>query len=308
MINDILSSLSDRGMRGAFAPISRIGDLKRDMESLKDGEFRSGFIDWWLTAADKLIPEDLDFTPRSLITVIAFSPKMALKFTYKGKAVECILPPTYAEIVSTESKESEYINELLSPFGYKAAHTRHIPQKMLAVHNGLGKYGRNNIFYDHDFGSYAKIYTYISDMPCEEADCAWHPIARMDSCKTCKKCVEACPTKAIDASRLVINADICVTAMNERDGAFPEWLDKSAHNSLVGCMKCQDCCPANDKNAGKTVRGAEFTEKETMALLGHKQGDPVPDELSAKLESTGLWKHFINHIPRNLGALLGHSE
>jgi len=176
-------------------------------------------------------------------------------------------------------------------------------QKMLAVHCGLGKYGRNNIFYSYDFGSYAKIYTFLTDLPCAE-DAPWFPIERMDSCETCKACVAACPTKAIDESRRIINADVCLTAFNERDGDFPEWLDKDSHNCLIGCIECQDCCPNNKDNLNKIVKGATFTESETQFLLGYKKGDPMPAELSAKMESTGIWLHFISHIPRNLSALL----
>ena len=306
MMQDILDGLRDRGLIGAFAPISRMEDLMRDVEELKNGDFHTDHIDWIVNNADKSIPDDPGFEPRSLLTAVAFSPKMSLRFTLDGNLVDCILPPTYAEFGTAESKESDYVVELLKRHGYGAKENRYIPQKMLAVHCGLGRYGRNNIFYSDVFGSYAKIYTFITDMPC--GDAPWHPLRRMESCDSCGACVAACPTNAIDENRRIVNADICITAFNERDRDFPDWLDKGAHNALVGCVKCQDCCPRNAGNIDKIVRGAEFTEAETRALLAHKKGEPLPDGLSEKLESNGIWKSFIQLIPRNLSALLGDGD
>ena len=303
MIQEILSKLSLHGLKSAFAPISRVEDLKRDLEELKNGDFHTGFIDWITSNADKLLPNDLGFEPRSLIVAAAFSTKASLRFTYNGKSIDCLLPPTYAEFGMAESKESDFVVELLKQYGFNAKENRYIPQKMLAVHCGLGKYGRNNIFYSDAFGSYAKIYTFYTDVSCDE-DAPWRPIERMEICESCNACVDACPTKAIDENRRIINADVCITAFNERDGEFPEWLDKSAHNCLIGCVKCQDCCPRNAGNLNSIVQGAEFSESETLALLGHKKGDPIPAGLSEKLEATGIWKHFIPHMPRNLSALI----
>ena len=302
MIDGISARLAERGIKCAFTPISRVGDLRREITELGGGEVQTDFIKWWISIADRFLPDGLDFEPRSIITAIAYSPKVSLRFNYGGRQADCVLPPTYGEVSAAESRERRYISSVIGQSGCKFEYAGHIPQKLLAVHCGLGKYGRNNIFYGGDFGSYVKIYTYVSDIPCEDA--GWLPIARMDACETCTECVAACPTGAIAADRKIINADICVTAFNERDGDFPDWLDKAAHNSLVGCVKCQDCCPLNAKHVGDIVRGAEFTESETMELLGCGPDKPVPGEIADKFKAVGLWENFIKHIPRNLAPLL----
>ena len=115
----------------------------------------------------------------------------------------------------------------------------------------------------------------------------------------------ACPTKAIDITRMLINSDRCVTYYNENPGEFPAWLDKEAHTCVVGCMKCQDCCPANAMNQDNADVLVVFTENETTELLQNKGDLPYTDSLAAKIAATGLLPEFTRPdvLSRNLAAL-----
>ncbi|NLL38300.1 MAG: 4Fe-4S binding protein [Clostridiales bacterium] len=249
---------------------------------------------------DKLLPDDLGFAPRSIIMVIKPHSKVILTFNRSGRAFQCILPPAYANERALANEVLGYINDFLKPFGFSAAEAM-LPQKLLAVRCGLARYGRNNISYSKEFGSYMQLLTFFSDMPCDTDE--WRPIELMEVCQSCKACMAACPTGAIHSGHHIIDAIKCITASNELPGEFPEWLDKSAHNSIVGCMKCQDCCPANAHNKNNVKMGVEFSEEETAELLGHKEGLPLSDKLASKLEAAGIWK-LINVLPRNLAILL----
>lgn len=224
-----------------------------------------------------------------------------LQFNYCGKPVHCVVPPQYADEGSKDIKVLQYINAYLAPLGFMAAVANNLPQKLLAVHCGLGLYGRNNICFNEEFGSSMRVLSYVSDVPCDEN--TWFPIRRMETCEKCRACVTSCPTNAIESTRRLINADICLTSMNEFGGEFPDWLDKDAHNCLVGCMKCQDCCPRNVHNKNNITKGIAFTEEETAELLGHKSDEPYSDLLAAKIEAAGIsaWTHVL---PRNLAVLL----
>ena len=304
MIKVLLCEIDSRGGRGAIVPISRIGDLRQDVEKLKNGDYHTGYTDWMIGSIEQFIPAGLDFEPRSLIAIAAPSPKITLSFTYRGKEVDCLLPPVYADYNVKERETSQYINDFLKPYGFRAfdlmeATDDCFPQKLLAVHCGLGKYGRNNICYHEEFGSYIRLLAYASDLPCDEAE--WFPVRRMESCKVCHACVEACPTNSIDLNHLIINADTCLTAINEYGGAFPDRLDKSVHSCLVGCMKCQDCCPKNKQN--NSVKGISFTEEETMELLEHREDETYTDALAAKIQAAGIMR-YAEILPRNLAVLL----
>ncbi len=304
MVQGLLDAIRSHGERGAAVPFSRADDLKRDMLELKAGAFHSNWLDRmvrYMTASeDKFLPRDLTFTPRSLVSVVIYNPTVTLRFGWRGASVECPIPPQYADWNAHNMRVLEYIREYLKPHGYSAANFENITQKLLAVHCGLGRYGRNNICYSDEFGSHIQINTYLSDMPCDDGP--WFPLRRMEMCETCHACADACPTGAIDAERRLVNADRCITAFNEREGAFPDWLGKDAHNSIVGCVRCQDCCPANAKRTA--VEGPAFTEEETLELIKFDNAADISGPLKEKLLSTGLEPMFMEFFPRNLRAFL----
>jgi len=218
----------------------------------------------------------------------------------------CCLPH-YNNWDSNNNRVFQYITDYLAPHGFSVVTARTFPQKLLAVRCGLGRYGRNNICYNDEFGSYMQIMTYISDLPCDDTE--WLPLRRMERCDKCHACVISCPTGAIDTERRLVNSDRCITVVNELPGEFPEWIDENAHNSITGCTKCQDCCPANAHNKDNIKMGVAFTEEETTELLNHKGDIPYSASIDVKLEATGISREYTDMfvLPRNLAALLGKS-
>lgn len=301
MIKALLNEITLHGDRGAVVPISHFDEMKREMEELKS-QAHHGFSDWM--SGIMAIPDDLGFEPRSLISVITSSPKVIYEFNDHGKPVHCIVPPQYSDEGSKSDKAiSQYINAYLEPFGHRAALFNKLPQKLLAVHCGLALYGRNNICFSKEFGSYLRVLSFVSDVPCDQG--AWFPVRRMEACEECRACVTACPTSAIDPVERIVNAPICITALNEFAGMFPDWLGKDAHNSLIGCMRCQDCCPGNTHNKDNITKGVTFTEEETAEIMSHKAGEPYSDQLAAKIEAAGwITPEVSQFLPRNLAVLL----
>lgn len=306
MIDALLSEIVSHGDRGAVVPFSRIDDLKKDMTDLKNREYHTSWLDrmadWMTGGTDGFVPSDLRFKPLSLISVIIPNPKAMLYFQYQGKVIPCAVPPHYTHWDVKNKQVLQYIQNYLTPFGFSASIVRTIPQKLLAVHSGLCRYGRNNICYHDEFGSYMQIMSYISDLPCD--DTAWFPIRRMKNCEKCSACVTACPTGAIDLSRRLIDSDRCITFFDDEPGEFPAWIEKDMHNSVVGCTRCQDCCPGNAQNKNNIAEGVTFTEEETTELINHKTDEPYTDSLAAKIESTGILLEYVSVLPRNVAALL----
>jgi len=84
---------------------------------------------------------------------------------------------------------------------------------------------------------------------------------------------------------------------------FPDWIDPSWHNCLVGCMHCQKVCPANKKVVNWVEPGPTFSEVETKLLVSRKSIDELPEEIRKKVEKYDL-ANYLNVYPRNLGAIL----
>lgn len=64
-------------------------------------------------------------------------------------------------------------------------------------------------------------------------------------CGTCRKCVEACPTGAIQPDGLV-DARRCIAYLTiEHQGEIPEALRPRMGQSIFGCDRCTAACPFN---------------------------------------------------------------
>jgi hypothetical protein len=90
--------------------------------------------------------------------------------------------------------------------------------------------------------------------------------------------------------------------MNEHVGVFPDWIDKSWHNSIVGCFLCQEACPENRKNLGNIVRMYEFSDEETEMLLSGVPLESIHAETRTKLEKINMIVYY-KCMPRNLKVL-----
>jgi epoxyqueuosine reductase len=102
----------------------------------------------------------------------------------------------------------------------------------------------------------------------------------------------------------LIHVERCLTFLNEMpaDKPFPKEVKADWHNSIVGCMRCQEACPYDKKIRTWTEEGESFSEEETRYLLGGVFEDPRAKEMNEKLERCGL---DLTIFPRNLTALLG---
>ena len=188
MIRGLLDEIASHGDRGAAVPFSRVEDLKNDMIALKNGDYHTDWIGRMANhitdSANKFVPADIRFEPHSLISVIMPAQKAIFQFSYLGKPVACAVPPLQTNFYQNNDRVLRYLSDYLSPLRFSAAKAVSLPQKLLAVHCGLGLYGRNNIFYHPELGSHVSIMTYISDLPCDEP--AWFPIKRMEICEDCR--------------------------------------------------------------------------------------------------------------------------
>ena len=125
----------------------------------------------------------------------------------------------------------------------------------------------------------------------------------LEECEKCQACIKGCPTNAIASDRVLLHAERCIPFFNESKDDFPDWLDPSWHNALVGCMICQKICPVNKDFVDWIDDKAEFSEEETALLL---KGIPFDQHSSATQEKLAAieWSYGLNILARNLHALL----
>jgi epoxyqueuosine reductase len=235
---------------------------------------------------------------KSLFIISVPVPQFEAKFEWDNKKISLLIPPTYLYGLNITNQMTDLINEILKPSGYKAVYAR-IPQKTLAVRSGLAEYGRNNITYVSGTGSFHRLTTLYSDYPTEEDN--WQELKMMDLCNECAACTRKCPTGAIPTDRFLLRAERCITYHNELppEIAFPEWMDPSWHNCVVGCLHCQKVCPANKKVIKWTEPGPEFNEEDTKLILSGVNLEDLPITVKNTLKEFDL-ENYYYALPRNL--------
>lgn len=289
--------------------IDHLDELQEDIDKLRragklsDNKTYRSYID----SKKFEIPETLP-NAKSII-IIAISAKPALvDFHLNGKKYEVIIPPNYYDDGTTFKDFEKLIQEdIIKEPGYKIEYTNKLHLKLLAVRSGLGKYGRNNICYVDDWGSMLYLYAYFTDFQFEEDN--WTEMKMMDKCENCSACITNCPTHAIPTisnENFVINANKCIPVYNEIKGIIPDWVPPDAHNALIGCMRCQNICPANREIIKLTERFEDITEDETKMLLNGKYEEKLGKSLSKKLKMFTLpdAERVLPVIKRNFSYLL----
>lgn len=262
-----------------------------DLKEMIHGQRENGSIDPVFFAEnldfyDFDIPKNLT-DASSLIIVAVPSPVTLVNFTLKDKIRSLPIPPTYIGYRKVMSDVEVLASKILEPSGYHVCLAT-LPLKLLAVCSGLGEYGRNNICYVPGLGSYHELVGLFSDLPCPQDN--WQPPKMMDRCASCTICQRLCPTAAIASDRFLLRAEKCVTLHNERPGDrhFPEWIPAAAHNSIVGCMLCQELCPENRQYSKGTTVIAEFTPDETEMLINGISWDQFPTSTREKYQSLDI--------------------
>ena len=151
-----------------------------------------------------------------------------------------------------------------------------VPARLAAAKAGLGKFGRNNLLYDSEHGSYIWIFTWVTDKELEYDDIEEN--IGMSACNdACQKCVSACPTKALSKGYSV-NRGLCIPQLTcwSREGIDEETKSKIG-SWLYGCDVCQDVCPENKD---------KFTESEEFPMLKEHEEYLQPERILEMDEDT----------------------
>lgn len=293
----IINQLEAEGYRACVLPSSHLPEIQDEIIGhKKDSLFDINFYHECLAWFDFRIPDELP-RAQSIMVVAVSQPQVRLNFQHNGDTISRIVPPTYNYHVN--NKVHKRLSELMKTTGYRVVPAR-LPVKLLAVRNGLGRYGRNNLCYIPDLGSYHRLMAFYTNMPGE--DDHWHDSKMLDRCQKCNACLEACPTGAIGTDRFMLHAERCLTFHNERKGDFPDWIDPSWHHCIVGCMFCQNSCPENRKVKSLMIEGEMFSQKETKSILEYKFNRILTEQIDDKLTKLGI-EAYMDILPRNLRAL-----
>jgi epoxyqueuosine reductase len=119
-----------------------------------------------------------------------------------------------------------------------------VVERSLAVAAGLGWTGKNTCLIHPQLGSWGFLAVLLTSLPVEAAEA---PMVVKDHCGTCRRCIEACPTHALDVP-YQMDATRCIAYLTiEHKGPISEELMPGIGRQVFGCDICQDVCPWNQK-------------------------------------------------------------
>jgi len=300
MTETIQAWAAQRGYRVAWGPASVIESARREIAGREAAsEIEHAF---YQEQVSSIITGEAETLEGTVIVVAKPRPAHRIHFELDGSTFEGLFPPTYFRYRALY----EDVRLDLAKNALCGARVEFLlaPLKAIASRLGLVKYGRNNITYVDGLGSYLQLCGYLTDAALPEADTVECAESLLPECGQCSICMSVCPTGAIAEERVLLRAERCLTFLNESPGNWPEWLSSRAHNALLGCLECQQACPANPELTIEDT-GVCFSTAETRRLLSGESAadDRSNDGIRSKLAWLGL-PYSEPVLGRNLRALL----
>lgn len=167
---------------------------------------------------------------------------------------------------------------------------------------GLGWIGKNTLLLNRRQGSWFFLAALLTDLELDYDDP--HTV---DHCGTCTACLDACPTGAFVASR-VLDSRRCISYLTiELRGQVPDELRAGMGEWLFGCDVCQEVCPWNHKSPGATE--THFQPADGMNPL-HLESLFDLDEAAfrRRFRGTPLWRAKRRGLLRSAAIVLGNQQ
>ncbi len=300
MLSRLETWAGERGFRVACGGVAVLREVRAELARRRsagelDAEFCAGNLGFFRYESSAASMAE----PKAVIVVAVPRPAHRVTFETPAGVFETVLPPTYLRY---RSLFTEVGDDLVASIPKLRGHLEVLlaPLKSVACRLGLAVYGRNNLSYISEWGSYFQLLGYLTDQDIGLGNDGQAIAPRlMSECENCGACAAACPTGAISDERMLLHAEDCATLFSEKDGELTR--DWSA-DCLFGCLECQRICPANS-GLLRIEAAAGFDRQETEAILaGRTRQNEASAALGGKLGDLGLTEEAL--IGRNLSHLI----
>ncbi|PLX05042.1 MAG: tRNA epoxyqueuosine(34) reductase QueG [Marinilabiliales bacterium] len=162
-----------------------------------------------------------------------------------------------------------------------------------ARESGLGFTGKNTSLINKKGGSYFFIGHIICDL-----DLDYESKAVANSCGTCTKCIQACPTDALQPFKL--DANKCISYLTiENKGEIPNEFKGKMNNFIFGCDICTDVCPWN-RFAKPTKEIAFKPKEELMTMRKNDWIDLDKSKFNKLFKGTAFERAGFDGLKRNI--------
>lgn len=169
-----------------------------------------------------------------------------------------------------------------------------------AASAGVGWIGKNTLVMNAELGSYFFLGTVVTTLELEPDA----PIS--DHCGRCTRCLEACPTGALDRP-YEMDASKCISYLTiEHREDVPEALRPLMRDWVYGCDICQQVCPHNQRVP--TTHEADYAVRPpapypSLTELVHW----LPDDYDKVLRGSAMRRAALPMLQRNARIALANT-
>lgn len=175
--------------------------------------------------------------------------------------------------------------------------TAPLHERYWAARSGVGRIGRNKQLIVPGAGSYCflgEILTTVSFTPTQPLE--------GDPCGKCRRCLEACPGKALGEDG-TLDAHRCISYLTiEHRGPLPSGTN--LHGCLYGCDTCADACPHNTAPAMTTLPEL-FPRPELLQLDAEAVMNLDAEAYAALTRGSAIKRAKLEGLQRNASLLPG---
>jgi len=207
----------------------------------------------------------------------------------------------HLDLVERLNRFSEWLGEHGATMACPYADAGPVPERELAQRAGLGWIGKNTMLIRPDAGSFFFIGSIFTDL-----DLSKDLPFEADRCGSCTRCLEACPTGALVAPR-VLDATRCISYLTiEYRGDFDQETATGLSGWGFGCDIFNDVCPWNVNFAEATTNGAYASRREHLEPDAFEKMDE--GEFQRRFGDTPLSRPGLTGMRRNWRAALSRTS
>ena len=174
-----------------------------------------------------------------------------------------------------------------------------LAERALAVRAGLGFIGKSHILINPMLGPQIFLGEIITSLKLQTDE----PTA--DSCHSCNKCIEACPTGALRADGQ-FDANKCISYLTiEYKGEVPADLAEKEGDWLFGCDECVLACPYQENAPVCENKQLKFYSDRAKLDLGRIL-NLTEEDFDAEFGDSPIKRSGLDRLKRNARICLGN--
>ncbi len=171
-----------------------------------------------------------------------------------------------------------------------------VMERSWAARSGLGWIGKHSLLLSKSRGSFFFLAELIIDLELE------YDSPTTDHCGSCTKCIDACPTDAIVADK-VVDGSKCISYFTiELKDEIPEQMSGKFEDWMFGCDICQDVCPWN--RFSKQHKEEQFQAHPNLLAMNRREWLDLSQEVFSEIfRKTAVKRTKYKGLMRNIAFL-----